>query len=270
MKQICFFIYQKRVSIQIAISICVLRLCPSSVGVMDHESQEGKSEYFRWGCNYITEKLWYSESSKLVPHWVIMLTDEAIKTSQGKYRYRILKGSIIPSDTVTRKSDTIDRRNEIIRLIKNGILVSIKIDEKLFYRFEHDSDCTYSTGKARKIASLGTDGRFGFSRFETDNCSDTFDLISECTGILQLSDAEIITPHYVVKNIIGQLPSSVFNPKTRFLDPSVKSGRFLVEVYSALFRAPEMIKYFPDEGARKRYILHNQLFGLATLQRPPQ
>ena len=37
-----------------------------------------------------------------------------------------------------------------------------------------------------------------------------------------------------------------------------------MEVYNALFRAPEMIKCFPDEGARKRYILHNQLFGLAT------
>lgn len=58
MKQICFFIYQKRVSIQIAISICVLRLCPSSVGAMDHESQEGKSEYFRWGCNYIIINLY--------------------------------------------------------------------------------------------------------------------------------------------------------------------------------------------------------------------
>lgn len=93
---------------------------------------------------------------------------------------------------------------------------------------------------------------------------DFFGHIQTLTGITKYSSSEVITPIKVVNDMVNLLPAEVFNSKTRFLDPAVKSGRFLVEIYNRLMKSPEITKDFPNESERSRYILHNQLYGFAT------
>ncbi len=80
--------------------------------------------------------------------------------------------------------------------------------------------------------------------------------------ITRYSDSEILTPQNIVSDMVDLLPQEVFNPDTTFLDPAVKSGRFLKEIYNRLFNSP-LLSYM-NEKERREHILHNQLFGLAT------
>lgn len=91
---------------------------------------------------------------------------------------------------------------------------------------------------------------------------DIFDKIQDITGISKYSNSEVITPQNIVKDMVDLLPADVFNPDTKFLDPAVKSGRFLIEIYHRLMNSP-LLAHIP-ESDRQKHIIENQLYGLAT------
>lgn len=93
---------------------------------------------------------------------------------------------------------------------------------------------------------------------------DTFNLLQKYTGISKYSKSEVITPQNIVKGMVDLLPPDVFNPDTTFLDTAVKSGRFLIEIYNKLMISDLMKQTFPNEQDRRKHILENQLYGLAT------
>lgn len=92
---------------------------------------------------------------------------------------------------------------------------------------------------------------------------DLFDTIHAMTGISRYSKSEVVTPQWVVSDMVDLLPADVFLPESKFLDPAVKSGRFLVELYNRLMASDAMKQAFPNEQARHEHILHNQLYGIA-------
>lgn len=77
------------------------------------------------------------------------------------------------------------------------------------------------------------------------------------------TNTRIFTPQKIVREMLDALPPEVWNSKTTFLDPAVKSGVYLVEIFNKLMESSEVIKDFPDEQTRKDHILKNQLFGIA-------
>jgi|GEM_PF-436995 len=91
---------------------------------------------------------------------------------------------------------------------------------------------------------------------------DIFDKLQAITGISKYSNSEVITPQNIVKDMVDLLPPEIFNPDTKFLDPTVKSGRFLIEIYYRLMTRP-LLAYMA-EPERKAHLLNNQLYGLAT------
>ena len=93
---------------------------------------------------------------------------------------------------------------------------------------------------------------------------DIFDILSEVTGITRYSTAEVPTPVWVVKDMVDLLPAEVFKKDSKFLDPAVKSGRFLAEIYRRLMDSEAMKQAFPNEKDRHEHIIHNQLYGFAT------
>lgn len=93
---------------------------------------------------------------------------------------------------------------------------------------------------------------------------DIFDKIQAITGISKYSNSEVITPKWVVTDMVDLLPPEIFNSEAKFLDPAAKSGRFLAEIYSRLFDSPLLAARFPNEADRRQHILKNQLYGLAT------
>ena len=88
---------------------------------------------------------------------------------------------------------------------------------------------------------------------------DIFDMFN----LTRYGNSKVITPQNIVSDMVDLLPQEVFNPDTTFLDPAVKSGRFLKEIYTRLFKSDSLITAFPDENERREHILHNQLFGIA-------
>ena len=82
--------------------------------------------------------------------------------------------------------------------------------------------------------------------------------------LTKYSSSEVITPRNIVTDMVDLLPTDIYVPESKFLDPAVKSGRFLVEIHDRLMISPQMIEAFPDESKRKEHIFKNQLYGLAT------
>lgn len=76
------------------------------------------------------------------------------------------------------------------------------------------------------------------------------------------SNSEVITPKNIVKDMVDLLPPEIFNPDAKFLDPAVKSGRFLIEIYHRLMDSP-LLAHIPEPD-RQKHIIENQLYGLAT------
>lgn len=93
---------------------------------------------------------------------------------------------------------------------------------------------------------------------------DVFDKLQAITGISKYSGSEVITPQNIVKDMVDLLPPEIFKPDAKFLDPAVKSGRFLAEIDRRLFDSPLLADRFPNEADRRQHILENQLYGLAT------
>lgn len=93
---------------------------------------------------------------------------------------------------------------------------------------------------------------------------DIFDTIHNITGLTRYSSSEVVTPQNIVEDMVNLIPVDMFNPDSKFLDPAVKSGRFLAEIYRRLMDSDAMVREFPDRQARRQYILDNQLYGFAT------
>ena len=93
---------------------------------------------------------------------------------------------------------------------------------------------------------------------------DTATLLSDYVGLDKYSDSEIITPMNIVSDMVDLLPAEIFSPDTTFLDPAVKSGRFLLEIHYRLMASDTMKSAFPDKQKRHEHIIHNLLYGLAT------
>ncbi len=74
---------------------------------------------------------------------------------------------------------------------------------------------------------------------------------------------EVITPDYIVRQVIDLIPKELFNENTRFIDPICKGGEFLREIYNRLMQSENMITFRKDPIARSNYILGNQIFGIA-------
>lgn len=94
--------------------------------------------------------------------------------------------------------------------------------------------------------------------------NDTFRLLQKYTGISKYSQSEVITPQWVVSDMVDLLPQEIFNPDATFFDPAVKSGRFLIEIYNRLMASDLMKQAFPNEQDRHKHIIEKQLFGFAT------
>lgn len=94
--------------------------------------------------------------------------------------------------------------------------------------------------------------------------NDTFSLLQKYTGISKYSKSEVITPQWVVSDMVDLLPQEVFNPDATFFDPAVKSGSFLIEIYNRLMASGLMKQAFPNEQDRHKHIIEKQLFGFAT------
>lgn len=94
--------------------------------------------------------------------------------------------------------------------------------------------------------------------------NDTFSLLQKYTGISKYSGSEVITPKWVVSDMVDLLPQEVFSPNATFFDPAVKSGRFLIEIYHRLMNSEQMRQTFPNEQDRHKHIIEKQLFGFAT------
>lgn len=95
---------------------------------------------------------------------------------------------------------------------------------------------------------------------------DIFGILQSVIGndFTKYSGSEVITPKWVVSDMVDLLPAEVFVPEARFLDLAVKSGRFLIELHNRLMDSPLMISVFPDEKDRHEHIIRNQLYGFAT------
>jgi len=91
---------------------------------------------------------------------------------------------------------------------------------------------------------------------------DIFDKLQAVTGISKYSNSEVITPQNIIKDMVDLLPTEIFNPDAKFLDPAVKSGRFLIEIYHRLMHSP-LLDHIPEPD-RQKHIIENQLYGLAT------
>lgn len=85
------------------------------------------------------------------------------------------------------------------------------------------------------------------------------------TCLANLSNDEVFTPPEVVNQMLDMLPQELFSdPKSKFLDPSCKSGVFLREIAKRLNNG--LKNEIPDIQDRVDHIFHNQIFGIAITE----
>lgn len=83
--------------------------------------------------------------------------------------------------------------------------------------------------------------------------------------LANLSNDEVFTPPAVVNDMLDMLPQELFtDPKTKFLDPSAKSGVFLREIAKRLLKGLET--KIPVLQERIDHIFHEQLYGIAITE----
>ncbi len=73
---------------------------------------------------------------------------------------------------------------------------------------------------------------------------------------------DIVTPDWMVKQMVDMIPAEKFNPDSKFLDLAAKGGEFLKEIRSRLIEAPLMKERFPSLRARLAHIEDNMLYGV--------
>lgn len=81
---------------------------------------------------------------------------------------------------------------------------------------------------------------------------------------------QIFTPRAVANQMLDALeaenPAAFDDPNATFFDPYMKSGMFIAGIVRRLFHSPVIRKIFPDENARLRHILENQVYGFAPTE----
>ncbi|MDY6345834.1 MAG: DEAD/DEAH box helicase family protein [Succiniclasticum sp.] len=81
---------------------------------------------------------------------------------------------------------------------------------------------------------------------------------------------QIFTPKNVVVKMVDALeqenPGIFDDPNRTFADLYMKSGLYITEIVKRLFRSPALKQKFPDQQARLKHILENQVFGFAPSQ----
>ena len=81
---------------------------------------------------------------------------------------------------------------------------------------------------------------------------------------------QIFTPKWVVKKMVDMLeeenPGCFDNPDNTFADLYMKSGLYIAEVVTRLYRSGGMKKAFPDKRERLRHIFTKQVYGLAPTE----
>lgn len=81
---------------------------------------------------------------------------------------------------------------------------------------------------------------------------------------------QIFTPKNVVVKMVDALEKEnpgIFDDTNRtFADLYMKSGLYITEIVKRLFRSSALKKQFPEEQARLKHILENQVFGFAPSQ----
>ena len=67
----------------------------------------------------------------------------------------------------------------------------------------------------------------------------------------------------MVDELEEQNPGCFDDPTKTFADLYMKSGLYITEIVKRLFRSEKMKEKFPDDDKRIRYILRNQVYGMA-------
>ncbi len=97
--------------------------------------------------------------------------------------------------------------------------------------------------------------------FDENQKKDIFDYIPP-----QRSN-QIFTPRKIVKEMVDMLekenPGCFDNPNATFADLYMKSGLYITEIVKRLYRSSKMKKLFPEDKARIKHILENQVYGMA-------
>ena len=78
---------------------------------------------------------------------------------------------------------------------------------------------------------------------------------------------QIYTPKSVVKHMVDDLeannPGIFDDPNKTFADLYMKSGLYITEIVKRLFRSKKMKQLYPDDNARIKHILENQVYGFS-------
>lgn len=81
---------------------------------------------------------------------------------------------------------------------------------------------------------------------------------------------QIFTPRNVVVKMVDlferENPGCFDDPDHTFADLYMKSGLYITEVIKRLFNSEKMCEFFPDNRARLKHILENQVFGIAPTE----
>lgn len=81
---------------------------------------------------------------------------------------------------------------------------------------------------------------------------------------------QIFTPRAVVVKMVDlfeqENPGCFDDPDHTFADLYMKSGLYITEVIKRLFNSERMCELFPDDRARLKHILENQVFGIAPTE----
>ena len=81
---------------------------------------------------------------------------------------------------------------------------------------------------------------------------------------------QIFTPRDVVVKMVDlfeqENPGCFDDPDHTFADLYMKSGLYITEVIKRLFNSEKMSELFPDDRARLKHILENQVFGIAPTE----
>lgn len=72
----------------------------------------------------------------------------------------------------------------------------------------------------------------------------------------------IVTPRWIVEDMLNLLPEQAFGYGTTILDFAIKDGAFLQSAFERSFNNKDLIARFPDENRRKFYISQFKLFGV--------
>lgn len=81
---------------------------------------------------------------------------------------------------------------------------------------------------------------------------------------------QIFTPKRVVKDMVDRLekenPGCFDNPDYTFADLYMKSGMYITEIVTRLFRSKRMKALYPDDGERLNHIFAKQVYGCAPTE----